>query len=145
MMRRRLFLFGFFSLLIVGACARTAEQESGTPDVAALLSNPRYEVEVSVFGLVGDLGTMFCPCFTLTSGGETLTVWYDSMVMADGSQLPAVSVEEVQNGEVVTVTGWLQAEGGGARGASLYATQIVRGTSGEGCDTAVEATPCVEE
>ena len=147
-MKKPFGLIFFCTLLLLGsACGQAQEENHGPPSVADLLSAPAYDSEVNVFGLVSDLGALFCPCFTLSSGGESLTVWYDLMIQVDGSQLPAVSVEEIHNGEVITVTGLLQESDGTEPTPNLYATHIVKGTDPEACDTTAEAeaTPCPEE
>jgi len=84
----------------------------GAPVVADLLANPVYDTEVRVQGEVGLLGELFCPCFELTSGGQTVQVWYGLMVENDGTERPELSVAEISNGDTVIVTGELKAEGG---------------------------------
>lgn len=52
-----------------------------------------------------------CPCFELTSGEEKVQVWYDLMVEDDGTERPSVSVQGIENGDPVIVTGELKTEG----------------------------------
>ncbi len=59
----------------------------------------RIWLEVRLYGRVGDRGVYSCPCFRLTSGGESLRVWYDSI---EGG-FPAVGL--INNGDRVIVTG----------------------------------------
>ena len=80
--------------------------------VAGFLENPVYDVRVQIEGEVALLGDLFCPCFELTSGGETIQVWYGLMTENDGTERPGVSVEGIENGDTVTVTGELKGEGG---------------------------------
>jgi len=90
--------------------------EQGKPigilSVAELLENPVYDTEIKIHGEVSLLGELFCPCFELTSGGQKVQVWYDMMVENDGTERPAVSVEGINNGDRVIVTGELKGEGG---------------------------------
>ena len=56
---------------MVAACA---SQEVGKLDKRALivsesLENPAYDTEVKIYGEVGLLGQLDCPCFELTSDG----------------------------------------------------------------------------
>jgi len=79
--------------------------------VAELMANAVYDIEVKVFGKVSLLGELFCPCLELTSGGRKLQVWYGLMIEDEGMQRPAVSVEGIENGDSVIVTGELKSEG----------------------------------
>ena len=89
------------------------EQEGteGMLSVAEILENPVYDTEVKIYGEVGLLGELFCPCFELTSDGETLQVWYGLMVEDSGVERAPVSVEGIENGDLVVVTGELKTEG----------------------------------
>lgn len=73
--------------------------------------NPVYFEEIALFGEVSMLGELDCPCFHLTSGGDSITVWYDSMVEDNGTEKPPVSVEGIANGDQVVVFGELRREG----------------------------------
>ena len=101
-------------LVVVGAsCSIPSEEKpEGTLTVAELLDNPVYDAEVTIFGTVGLLGELFCPCFELASGGQKVQVWYGLMVDNDGTERSAVSVEGINNGDKVIVTGELKGEGG---------------------------------
>lgn len=83
-------------------------EPQGALSVAELLANPVHDEDVRVYGEVSLLGELFCPCFDLTSAGVTLTVWYDLMVEDDGTPRPSVSVEGIENGDRVLVTGELR-------------------------------------
>ena len=87
------------------------EQPGGNLSVSELLEAPEYDTEVSVYGRVSLLGELLCPCFELTSNGETMQVWYDLMVDDDGTERPAVRVEGIENGDWVVVTGELKTAG----------------------------------
>jgi inhibitor of cysteine peptidase len=103
----------------------SAQPESeGALSVAELLANPVYDEEIQVYGEVSLLGELFCPCFELTSGGQTLAVWYDLMVDEDGTARPAVSVEGVDNGDTVRVTGELKTGDGQAPPDEFWASAI---------------------
>jgi len=80
--------------------------------VAGLLEAPVYDHEVTVIGTVGLLGELLCPCFELTSGGETMQVWYGLMVENDGTERPSFDVGQISNGDRIIVTGELKGEGG---------------------------------
>lgn len=92
--------------------------------VAELLDNPVYGTEVTLYGIVSLLGEVLCPCFELTSGGETLTVWYNSMIEDDGTGRPPVSVDGIDNGDQVTITGELRPTGGQLPTATFWASNI---------------------
>ena len=49
---------------------------------------------------------------TLTSGGVTVLVWYDTMVENDGTPQPAASVKGINKGNEIIVIGELKGEGG---------------------------------
>ena len=71
-------VLSIFLIMFVSGCV------NGVPDlpgvsVASLLSYPVYDTDTEVYGEVSDLGELFCSCFTLTSGGESIQVWYDTM------------------------------------------------------------------
>ena len=98
------------AILVVGACTCPNATE-GTISVAELMENQVYDTEVKIEGEVSLLGELFCPCFELTSGGETVMVWYGLMVEDDGTERPSVSVEGIENGDHVILTGELKREG----------------------------------
>jgi len=87
-------------------------EPEGALTVAELLENPVYDTEITIYGKVSLLNELFCPCFALTSNGETVQVWYDLMVENDDAERPSVSVEGVSNGDTVIVTGEFKGEGG---------------------------------
>jgi hypothetical protein len=109
--------------VLVGACGAPAKP-TGTLDAAELLADPRYEAEVRVYGQVSALGELLCPCFMLSSGGETLDVWYGLMVEDDGTERPPVSVEGIENGDWVVVTGELKWSDGQLPSKTFWATHI---------------------
>jgi len=87
------------------------EKPEGTLSASELLGNPVYDMEVKIYGRVSRLGELLCPCFLLASDGENLEVWYGLMVEDDGTERPSVSVEGIENGDWVIVTGELKAGG----------------------------------
>jgi len=97
--------------LVAGSCTGQ-EKPEGTLTVAELLDDPVYDTEVKIYGEVGLLGELFCPCFELLSGGQTVQVWYDLMVENDGTERPAVNVKGINNGDRIIVAGELKGEGG---------------------------------
>ena len=99
------------TILVLGCISQESEKPEDVLSVSELLENPVYDTEITIYGEVSLLGELFCPCFELTSGGKTVQVWYDLMVEDDGKERPPVSVEEIENGDLVTVTGELKTEG----------------------------------
>jgi len=94
--------------ILVSGCAQSTGPNSVL--VSELLENTEsyYDKPVAVVGKVSELGEVLCSCFKLTSGGDSVHVWYDTMVMDNGAEMPAVSVEGINNGDEVIVTGVLQ-------------------------------------
>jgi hypothetical protein len=109
--------------LAVG-CRQPPQKPQEATSVSDLLENPVYGEEVRVYGEVDLLGELFCPCFELISGETRLQVWYNLMTEADGTERPAVSVEGIDNGDLVIVTGELQAIGDPASPGDLWASSI---------------------
>ncbi len=101
-----------------------AAESDGGLSVSELLEYPVYDAEVNVYGAVSALGELNCPCFTLTSDGKMLEVWYDMMVEDDGTERPAVSVEGIENGDRVVVTGELRSSNGTAPSTTFWASNI---------------------
>lgn len=100
-----------FVLLLVSVCSGKSMKPEGTLTPDELLQNPVYDKSVRVYGQVSGLGEFMCTCFFLRSEGENLHVWYDTMVEDDGTLQPAVSVQEINNGDWVVVTGELKSGG----------------------------------
>ena len=75
---------------------------TGTEDASLFLS---------VYPFADLLGEVDCLCFKLTSDGQTLTVWYGSMVEDNGTVQPTVSIQGIENGDWVVVTGELKQSG----------------------------------
>ena len=97
---------------------------AGALSVSELLESPVYDTEVKVYGIVNHLGQLFCPCFTLYSDRKTLNVQYDMMWEDDGTKRPAVSVEGIENGNWVIVTGELKSSTGTAPSTTFQASNI---------------------
>ena len=101
------------------------EKPEGTLSVSELLENPVYDTEVKVYGIVNHLGQLFCPCFTLYSDRKKmLDVQYDMMWEDDGTKRPAVSVEGIENGNWVIVTGELKLSTGTTPSTTFWASNI---------------------
>jgi hypothetical protein len=83
----------------------------GILTVAELLEHPAYDTEVRITGTVSLLGELFCPCFRLSSGGQNLEVWYALMVEDNGTAWPEVSMEGIENGDSLIITGVLKPSG----------------------------------
>jgi hypothetical protein len=87
--------------------------------VADLLAKPAYNTQVTIYGEVSLLGELFCPCFRLASGGESVEVWYGLMVEDDGTEWPDLYVEGLSNSDTVRVTGELK-PGGTHHAANVF-------------------------
>jgi hypothetical protein len=140
-MKKSLALLALSLLVIGGAVGGTVawtdiggdrdETPEGVLSVAEFLDDPVCSTEVTIYGKVTLLGELDCPCFELTSGGETVSVWYDLMVEDDGTQRPAVSVEGIENGDWVTVTGELRHSEGQLRRLVFWASDMGKGEAAE--------------
>jgi hypothetical protein len=98
-------------LIFTSGCSGRLQKPEGTLTPAELLQNPVYDTSVRVYGQVNGLGEFMCTCFILDSGGENLHAWYDTMVEDDGTLQPAVNVQEINNGDWMTITGELKSGG----------------------------------
>jgi hypothetical protein len=93
------------------ANGRLVYNYAGAPSVSDLLTNPVYDTEVRIYGRVSSLGELLCPCFDLTSGGRKILVWYDLMIIDNETERPPVSVDGINNGDWIILTGELKQEG----------------------------------
>jgi len=112
------------TILILGCISQESEKPEEALNVSELLKNPVYDMEVKVYGKISALGELLCPCFALTSDGKMLDVWYDMMVEDNQTQRPSVSVEGIENGDWVTVTGELRSSTGTAPSTTFWASNI---------------------
>ena len=80
--------------------------------VAELLRKPIYNTEVITYGTISSLDETTAPYFKLTSGEETIRVWYDSLVEDDGTEKAPADVEGLLNGHNAVVRGKLKGEAG---------------------------------
>ena len=119
MTRNRFFLVitvvAALTAVLSGGCASHPSPEpepAGPISAGELLADPVYDSEVTIYGTVGLLGELLCPCFELNSGGQSLQVWYGLMVENDGTERPTVDVSGIGNGDTVIVTGELKGAGG---------------------------------
>jgi hypothetical protein len=107
---------------------REVTQSAGLPTgimtVGELAADQVYETPVTLIGRVSLLGQLNCPCFHLTSGGESVEVYYDLMVEDDRTELPAVSVEGIENGDIVLVEGKLKESGTYRNKGAFWAENI---------------------
>jgi hypothetical protein len=99
-------------------------KSEGTLSVCELLENPVYDTDVKVYGKVSALGELLCPCFALTFDEKSIEVWYDMMEEDDQTKRPAVSVEGIENGNMVIVTGELKSGTGTAPSTTFWASNI---------------------
>ncbi len=126
------------------AGSQQIQETEVTLSIYELLENPVYGEEVKVYGNVSLLGELFCPCFDLTSGEGTVSVWHDLMVEDDGTQRPPVSVEGVENGDWVIVTGELRPSDGELPSTTFWASNIEKSVdasyTGKGVEVAVDGS-----
>lgn len=81
---------------------------------------------MSIYGEADSVNELNCPCFILMDKGTSVRIWYDMMVLPDGTQEPAVSIKGLKNGNRVLVTGVLKSgENGGTRN-DFWASQITK-------------------
>jgi hypothetical protein len=112
-------------LLLLCGCA-TGQPPEGALTVSELLESPAIGAEVKVYGHVSLLGELFCSCFELESDGDKVMVWYATMVDDSGAERPAVSVEGIENGDQVVVTGELREATAPGQLLNLWASAIDR-------------------
>jgi hypothetical protein len=93
----------------------------GIPSAGSLLLHAVYDTQVKTYGRVSGLGEMSCPCFSVTSDGERLEVWYDLTAQEPAAELPAI-----QNGDWVVVTGQLKPGMLGLGSRTFWANHIER-------------------
>ena len=79
------------------------------------------EVTTEVYGRIESFGAFFCPCFELSSEGETILVRHG--LFAEGGY-EDVDVEGFENGDWVIVSGVLRLSNG--LPTELWATSITR-------------------
>lgn len=126
MKSKHIILLGILLLGIglMSGCIKEPRKPEGALSVSELLENPIYDTEVRIYGRVSLLGELFCPCFELTSDEEKIVVWYGLMVEDDGTERPPVSVEDIQNGDQVIVTGELKRAGVHSSLHDFWASEI---------------------
>ncbi len=102
-------------ILCLGCIVETGQPNiqmiNGTLLVSELLSDPVYDEVVQVYGQVSELGELFCSCFGLKSGNESIMVWYDTMTEDNGTQRPGINVSEMSNADWVLISGELKTKG----------------------------------
>jgi inhibitor of cysteine peptidase len=101
-----------------------ATGSDGARNVSELLESPVYDTEVNVYGDVSALGELFGPYFALTSDGKRLEVWYYMLIGDDGTERPSVSMEGIENGDRVVVTGELRSSNGTTPSTTFWASNI---------------------
>jgi len=99
------------TIFTLGCASQEVEAPEGALNCCECLEKPVHDTETRIYGKVSLLGELMCPCFTLTSGGEEILVWYDLMVEDEGTERAAVSVAGIKNGDRVIVTGELKTAG----------------------------------
>jgi len=102
------------------ASSASAGLSSDIQSAGSLLLQPVFNTQVKTYGRVSGLGEMSCPCFSVTSGGERLEVWYN-LTAQEPAKVPAI-----QNGDWVIVTGQLKPGVLGLGGRTFWASHIER-------------------
>ena len=121
-MRTRLVLVAVLVVVAIAGCAKKPLS------VADLLAKPVYGKEVVIYGEV----VQSVPCrgevcgFILSSGDEELVVLYQHTEITQDENGALRFVELVEIGDMVTVTGELQAGDGSFPGGSFWASGIER-------------------
>jgi hypothetical protein len=111
-------------LCMLAAAACGPEVPAGATPVGDFLADPVYEEPVTIYGEVTALGELLCTCFILREGDAEMNVWYASMVEDDGTVRPVVSVDHIENGDMVTVDGELKDAGANVTRGDFWATAI---------------------
>jgi hypothetical protein len=121
-------LYGILLLALVAlaSCGGASGGSGDVPDVEQVLENPEYHTEIQVSGQVKGLGEVMCACFELVVGDQSITVWYDTIIDADGTPRPPVSVEGIENGDWVIVSGELNRPGEFTDLYDLWASEITK-------------------
>ena len=115
-------------ILLISGCTTQAPLTVGE-----LLANPVYNTTVTIQGNVSFLHEVMCTCFGLTSGDEALWVWYDTMYDYEtNTQWPAVSVDDIENGDWVIMTGQLQEWWNPEISPDFWAISITKSTAPTG-------------
>ena len=94
------------------AASDEAVESRGARSVAELLGSPIYDQEIITYGTISDLDETTHSYFELTSRDETIRVWFDLKVDADGNREPPADVAGVLNGQRAVVRGELKGSAG---------------------------------
>jgi len=111
MQTRIILIITLLILVTISGCAGEPSKPEGALSVAELYADPIHEIPVQIYGKVSALGELMCTCFFLESGGESIHVWYDTMVEDDGTIMPSANTEGISNGDWVIVSGVLKNNG----------------------------------
>ena len=111
-------------LIMISGCAGEPAKPESALSVAELIADPVHETQIQIYGKVSALGEVMCTCFFLESEGVNIHVWYDTMVEDDGTVMPAVSTEGINNGDWIIVSGVLKLNGIHYSPNDFWASQI---------------------
>ena len=89
-----------------------------------LLADPVYGEDVMLTGKVSMLGELFCPCFQLGEGEDFVEAWYDLMAVDSDEPWSKVSVEGIENGDEVKITGQLRKNTGSLPSRTFWIRSI---------------------
>ena len=129
---KKIVLTVFLALLLVvwtfkGIILGMGQAQPGTVmSVAQLLQNPVYDKEVRLYGKTSLLGQSVNTSFRLSSGGRSVTVWYEMMVENDGTVRTSAKMEAFKNGDNVIASGELKTAGKRRRHNTFWATSVKR-------------------
>lgn len=87
-------------------CAlKEEEAPEGSIKISELLEDRVYNEEITLYGTVSVLHETIWPIFHLTSGKQSVEVWYDDMINEiTEKEMPSINVSDLKNGDKVIVT-----------------------------------------
>ena len=112
MRNKTIILLGILlTFVLLTGCSQEPQKPEGALSIAELLEDPLYDAQTRIYGEVSALGELMCTCFFLQSEGDSLQVWFDTMVGDNGITMPSVNVEAINNGDWVVAIGELKSGG----------------------------------
>jgi hypothetical protein len=124
MKKRIILIIALLILIMISGCSGEPAKPESALSVAELIAEPVHETQIQIYGKVSALGELMCTCFFLESEGGNIHVWYDTMVEDDGTIMPVVSTEGINNGDWVVVSGVLKLDGVHYSPNDFWASQI---------------------
>lgn len=97
---------------------------AGAVSCQQALEDGIYDTPMKVYGTVSEFDNVELYTFILTSGGRQLTVHFQNMIEDNGQRLTDLTVDNVENGNRVIVTGALKSAGKYRTQNSFWAFRI---------------------